>query len=341
MSKLLELRQGVASSTHLRTLRTTFRLRHALTGCYLFSHEVRPPERRFEQQEVTCNKNAVMANSLFVETATHPFSGESAQTTNAGVTDRHTFDFVPSRGRASVPGSGFDNTKVICASLVPSANLIPHFSSGKVVKYDSLCGFLSVGWFLHYFPFYPTGRQLFLHHYFPAPLYSAILLLSGVFDPVTSPLRPRVRLRIAAVLIIPAIRNFAHFSPLAHGSQWTKRKCNSSKWMTTWDFSWYIPRTVSPHGTGSRRRRCRPWWIGRRPSAQAATTGAASAASSDPADASPSASGSETAAAAVRPASPSSGEAKHANRLLPTRCFVIVHRQPHSYCVGARSAVGV
>jgi dolichyl-phosphate-mannose-protein mannosyltransferase len=50
-------------------------LRHALTGCYLFSHKVKLPEWGFEQQEVTCNKNAVMimANSLwYVETAMHP-----------------------------------------------------------------------------------------------------------------------------------------------------------------------------------------------------------------------------------------------------------------------------
>jgi dolichyl-phosphate-mannose-protein mannosyltransferase len=111
----------------------------------------------------------------------------------------------------------------------------------KVVKYDSLCGFLFLGWFLHYFPFFLMSRQLFLHHYFPA-LYFAILLFSGVFDLVTSTLRPRVRLQIAGVLIILAVWNFAHFSPLAYGGEWTKSKCNSSKWLKTWDFSWYVPQ---------------------------------------------------------------------------------------------------
>lgn len=80
------------------------------------------------------------------------------------------------------------------------------------------------------------ARQLFLHHYFPA-LYFAILLLCGVFDLVTSTLRPRVRLQIAAVLAIIAIWNFVHFSPLAYGSPWTKAECNRSKWLKTWDFS--------------------------------------------------------------------------------------------------------
>lgn len=36
----------------MRTLRSHFRLKHALTGCYLFSHKVKLPEWGFEQQEV-------------------------------------------------------------------------------------------------------------------------------------------------------------------------------------------------------------------------------------------------------------------------------------------------
>jgi len=111
------------------------------------------------------------------------------------------------------------------------------FSTAKVVKYDTLCGFLFMGWFLHYFPFFLMGRQLFLHHYFPA-LYFAILLCSGVFDLLTSALRPRTRLQIAAVLIVLAIWNFQYLSPLAYGSPWTKSKCEKAKWLKTWDFSW-------------------------------------------------------------------------------------------------------
>lgn len=60
------------SFKRLRALRTVFRLRHALSGCYLFSHKVKLPEWGFGQQEVTCNKNAVRENSLwFVETSNH------------------------------------------------------------------------------------------------------------------------------------------------------------------------------------------------------------------------------------------------------------------------------
>lgn len=105
------------------------------------------------------------------------------------------------------------------------------------MKYDTLCGFLCLGWALHYLPFYLMGRQLFLHHYFPA-LYFAILLACGVFDLVTSTLRPRVRLQIAAVLLVIAIWNYAYLSPLVYGNPWTKAKCHSAQWLKTWDFSW-------------------------------------------------------------------------------------------------------
>jgi dolichyl-phosphate-mannose-protein mannosyltransferase len=66
-------RRDPASSRRLRTLGTQFRLKHALTGCYLFSHKVKLPKWAYEQQEVTCNKNAIRANSLWViESNDHP-----------------------------------------------------------------------------------------------------------------------------------------------------------------------------------------------------------------------------------------------------------------------------
>ncbi|CAG8767555.1 16223_t:CDS:2, partial [Acaulospora colombiana] len=69
------------SGTRLRTLRTKFLLRHQLTGCYLFSHKVKLPEWGYEQQEVTCNKNAVRKNALwFIESNTNPLSPKRSTT---------------------------------------------------------------------------------------------------------------------------------------------------------------------------------------------------------------------------------------------------------------------
>lgn len=60
------------AKNRLQTLRTRFRLRHTLTGCYLFSHKVKLPDWGFEQQEVTCNKNPSKENGLwYIETNQH------------------------------------------------------------------------------------------------------------------------------------------------------------------------------------------------------------------------------------------------------------------------------
>lgn len=74
---IVEIYEGTSgdkeSNKRLKTLRTKFRLRHQLQGCYLFSHKVKLPDWGFEQQEVTCNKNAVKPNSIwFIETNSHP-----------------------------------------------------------------------------------------------------------------------------------------------------------------------------------------------------------------------------------------------------------------------------
>lgn len=81
------------------------------------------------------------------------------------------------------------------------------------------------------------SRQLFLHHYFPA-LYFAILMSCAVFDAVTAKLKPRIRLQIALVVCVLVVLNYWRFSPLTYGSEWTKGKCEASKWLKTWDFSW-------------------------------------------------------------------------------------------------------
>lgn len=106
----------------------------------------------------------------------------------------------------------------------------------RVSKYDSICGFLFMGWALHYFPFYLMKRQLFLHHYFPA-LYYSILMCAVVFDLTTSSLRPRIRLYIAAGLVALAIWAYAYFSPLAYAGPWTRAQCEKAKWLKTWDFA--------------------------------------------------------------------------------------------------------
>ena len=97
-------------------------------------------------------------------------------------------------------------------------------------------GFFVLFWAVHYFPFFLMSRQLFLHHYLPA-LYFAVLLLCSVFDLLTSALRPRVRLYIAAALLALALWSFAYFAPLAYAGPWTRQQCEKARWLKTWDFA--------------------------------------------------------------------------------------------------------
>lgn len=107
---------GVARE-RVRTLQTKFRLIHTITGCALFSHNVKLPKWAYEQQEVTCIKGGTLPNSIwFIEENNHPMLGEDAEkityrkpgflekfvelnkvmwTVNAGLTDSHTWESRP------------------------------------------------------------------------------------------------------------------------------------------------------------------------------------------------------------------------------------------------------
>jgi dolichyl-phosphate-mannose-protein mannosyltransferase len=103
--------------------------------------------------------------------------------------------------------------------------------------YDEICGFLVIGWAMHYLPFFLMQRQLFLHHYFPA-LYFAILCSCAVFDLFTRNLRQTRRIQIAAVYMIFVLYCFRKFSPLAYAGEWSKKECINAKYLPHWDFNW-------------------------------------------------------------------------------------------------------
>ena len=181
--------------------------------------------------------------------------------TNAGLTSRHAYDsrpwhwptlrrginfWVKDHRHIYLIGNPFTwwlSTASIASYLVLRVVLVlrqkrgyKDFHRSAVVKYDQMIGFLVMGWSMHYVPFFLMGRQLFLHHYFPALWYS-VLTLSSVFDLVTSTMSPRRRIQVVAVMMALAIWTYAHFSPLAYGNPWTKKHCRDAKWLTTWDFS--------------------------------------------------------------------------------------------------------
>ncbi|GME86383.1 unnamed protein product [Ambrosiozyma monospora] len=60
-----ELSAPGEAQKRVRAIETVFRLRHAMTGCYLFSHETKLPKWGFEQQEVTCATQGIKPLSLW------------------------------------------------------------------------------------------------------------------------------------------------------------------------------------------------------------------------------------------------------------------------------------
>ncbi|KZV62544.1 glycosyltransferase family 39 protein [Peniophora sp. CONT] len=147
----------------VKTLRSVFKLKHPLTGCYLFSHVVKLPQWGFDQQEVTCNKNAIRKNSLWmVETSTHPNLPKNAAkvnyrrpsflskflelntvmwNTNAGLTERHNWDSRPSSWPRLLRGINFwvkDHKQIY---LVGNP-FIWWLSTASVLSYAAVRGFL-------------------------------------------------------------------------------------------------------------------------------------------------------------------------------------------------------
>jgi dolichyl-phosphate-mannose-protein mannosyltransferase len=291
------------ASDRVRSLRTIFRLKHTLTGCYLFSHKIALPDWGFGQQEVTCNKSPTKPNSLwYVETSTHPrlsmhgdkslsvdeegetdeYAANPAQTinyirptflhrfwelqkvmweTNAGLTERHSYDSRPSTWPTMKRGINFwskdhrqvylignpivwwGSTVAVLVYVGTRALLMLRAKRGAqdyldstIVFYDRTASFLFISYSLHFFPFFLMSRQLFIHHYLPA-LYFAVLLLALLFDLLTAGLRPRFRLAAATALLLVVVWGYSEFSALTYAGEWTSRSCERARWLKTWDFN--------------------------------------------------------------------------------------------------------
>lgn len=58
----------------VKAINTKFRLRHAMTGCHLFSHDTRLPASSYNQQEVTCATQGIEDLTLwYIESNDHDF----------------------------------------------------------------------------------------------------------------------------------------------------------------------------------------------------------------------------------------------------------------------------
>ncbi|MCP8719098.1 MAG: phospholipid carrier-dependent glycosyltransferase [Asgard group archaeon] len=273
----------------VKSLNTVFRLRHAMTGHYLFSSEVKLPDWGFGQQEVTAasqgkrhlthwyietNENSYLPKSE-VKIVNYPKlslwqkfveSHKRMWKINQGLTSHHHWQSSPTEWPFLLRGINYWNrehrqvyllgnavtwwaaTLSVAGFAIYAVVTVFKFHLGTPLSTDKhIFNFntqvlsYTLGWAIHYAPFFLMGRQLFLHHYQPA-LYFGILALGHVFDVIVGYLGSRNR----------ALQNFGYFlvlgtsvlslvfyiyySPLIYATPWTKDRCLVSKPFKTWDY---------------------------------------------------------------------------------------------------------
>ncbi|XP_064514892.1 protein O-mannosyl-transferase 2 isoform X3 [Pseudopipra pipra] len=110
-------------------------------------------------------------------------------------------------------------------------------------------GQITLGWLLHYLPFFMMGRVLYFHHYFPAMLFSSMLtgitwdsllkFCAGFLSPSTT--ARKVYGGGFLVLVLLILYSFYLFHPLSYGMIGPMASDPSSpmaglRWMDSWEF---------------------------------------------------------------------------------------------------------
>ena len=101
------------------------------------------------------------------------------------------------------------------------------------------CGWLALGYLLHYLPFFAMGRVLYFHHYFPS-LAFACMNLAAFVDYLIFVLESRSRAAAFGVLVMlftALLTSFVFFAPLAYGMG---GKISSYQYLNFLNFKWML-----------------------------------------------------------------------------------------------------
>jgi len=99
---------------------------------------------------------------------------------------------------------------------------------------------LYLGWCLHFLPFFLMGRALYVHHYYPALVFSSCL--TGVLiDLALRRLTAALRLPLLALTAVLLAASFQLFSPLVYGFYGDVPRFENSSlhhlyWLNHWHF---------------------------------------------------------------------------------------------------------
>lgn len=273
----------------VQSLNTVFRLRHAMTGHYLFSSEVKLPEWGFGQQEVTAASQGKRSlTHWYIETNENQYlpkneikivnypklslwqkvveSHKRMWKINQGLTSHHHWQSNPSEWPLLLRGINYWSREhrqvyllgnavtwwaatlsvvgfsIYAAYTVLKFHLGTPLSTNKhIFNFNTQVMSYTLGWALHYAPFFLMGRQLFLHHYQPA-LYFGVLALGHVFEVIVGYFGSRNRLLqnsgyfLVVGTSILSLVFYIYYSPLIYATPWTKDRCLVSKPFSTWDY---------------------------------------------------------------------------------------------------------
>lgn len=94
-------------------------------------------------------------------------------------------------------------------------------------------------WLLHYIPFFTMSRTLYLHHYLPAYIMSA-MVTGAIFDACQLRLGPKYRYLatiLFTILVTCIVISFFYFAPLTYGTHCPSDLLESKRWAKSWDWS--------------------------------------------------------------------------------------------------------
>ncbi|KAI8318972.1 PMT-domain-containing protein [Martensiomyces pterosporus] len=256
------------SDKYVQSIHSRFRLIHPGMACALYNSRNKLPEWAFGQIEVNCMRNCLPRMSTWhVEYAHYPnatgavpqakyrplsvwgkiweYNKQMAES-NESLTGDHPFAARPQhwpwlrRGTAYWGGRGnfiyqLGNPFIWWGSLGSIVLFLAPTLAGQRAKYFAAAGFFTVAWMCHYIPFFLMGRELFIHHYFPA-LWMAILVLAFTIDLFSAGLPKIARWSVYVAVFAAVLYAFETYSYITYARVWDKEKCLKTKWLSTWDF---------------------------------------------------------------------------------------------------------
>uniref|UniRef100_A0A8D2PJW7 Protein O-mannosyl-transferase 2 n=1 Tax=Zosterops lateralis melanops TaxID=1220523 RepID=A0A8D2PJW7_ZOSLA len=211
---------GRKSGDLIKVLRSQVRLTHVATGCILGSSGKTLPKWGWEQVEVTCTP-------YLKETPNSLWNFE---------------DHI----NPKLPNISLDVLKPSFAEILLESHMVMIRLSRVVLRAG---GQITLGWLLHYLPFFMMGRVLYFHHYFPAMLFSSMLtgitwdallkFCAGFLSPSTTARKVYGGGFLALILLI--LYSFYLFHPLSYGMIGPMASNPSSpmaglRWMDSWEF---------------------------------------------------------------------------------------------------------